>query len=134
MELDVRSFTDIFIKRPVLALVVNLIILGVGWRSISSLAVRQYPRLESSALVITTIDPGASAETIRGFITTPIEQVASAIDGIDYIESSSRAGVSVVTVRLRLNHDTNAALAEISARLNQVRSTLPPQSEAPSVE
>ncbi len=117
-----------------MALVVNLIILGVGWRSISALAVRQYPRLESSAIVISTVYAGASAETIRGFITTPIEQAVSAIDGIDYIESTSHAGVSVVTVRLRLNHDTNAALAEISARLNQVRSTLPPQAEAPAVE
>jgi multidrug efflux pump len=130
----VRSFTDIFIKRPVVALVVNLIILGVGWRSISALAVRQYPRLESSAIVISTVYAGASAETVRGFITTPIEQAVSAIDGIDYIESSSRASVSTVTVRLRLNHDTNAALAEISARLNQVRSTLPPQAEAPAVD
>ena len=129
-----RSFTDIFIKRPVVALVVNLIILGVGWRSISSLAVRQYPRLESSAILINTVYAGASAETVRGFITTPIEQAVSAIDGIDYIESSSHAGISTVTVRLRLNHDTNAALAEISARLNQVRSTLPAQAEAPAVD
>ena len=86
-----QSFTDIFIKKPVLALVVNLIILAVGWRSISGLAVRQYPRLESSAIVISTIYAGASAETVRGFITTPIEQAVSAIDGIDYIESSSHA-------------------------------------------
>jgi len=130
----VRSLTDIFIKKPVLAIVVNLIILAVGWRSIDALAVRQYPRLESSAIVITTVYVGASAETIRGFITTPIEQVVSAIDGIDYIESASRAGVSTVTVRLRLNHDSNDALAEISARLNQVRSRLPADAEAPAVD
>lgn len=129
-----RSFTDIFIKKPVLAIVVNLIILAVGWRSIDALAVRQYPRLESSAIVITTVYVGASAETVRGFITTPIEQAVSAIDGIDYIESSSRSGVSVVTVRLRLNHDSNDALAEISARLNQVRSRLPSDAEAPAVD
>ncbi|MGD9692964.1 MAG: efflux RND transporter permease subunit [Phycisphaerales bacterium] len=129
-----RSFTDIFIKKPVLAIVVNLIILAVGWRSIDALAVRQYPRLESSAIVITTVYVGASAETVRGFITTPIEQVVSAIDGIDYIESASRAGVSTVTVRLRLNHDSNDALAEISARLNQVRSRLPADAEAPAVD
>lgn len=129
-----RSFTDIFIKKPVLALVVNLIILAVGWRSIDSLAVRQYPRLESSAIVISTVYVGASAETVRGFITTPIEQAVSAIDGIDYIESSSRASVSTVTVRLRLNHDSNDALAEISARLNQVRSRLPADAEAPAVD
>lgn len=133
-ENRVRSITDIFIRKPVLAVVVNLIILAVGWRSIDALAVRQYPRLESSAIVITTVYVGASAETVRGFITTPIEQVVSAIDGVDYIESASRAGVSTVTVRLRLNHDSNDALAEISARLNQVRSRLPAEAEAPAVD
>jgi multidrug efflux pump len=130
----VKSFTDLFIKKSVLAIVINLIILAVGWRSIEGLAVRQYPRLESSAIIITTVYVGASAETVRGFITTPIEQVVSAIDGIDYIESTSNAGVSIVTVRLRLNHNSNAALAEISARLNQVRSRLPAESEAPAVD
>ncbi|MFM9995557.1 MAG: efflux RND transporter permease subunit [Phycisphaerales bacterium] len=129
-----RSFTDIFIRKPVLAVVINLIILAVGWRSIDALAVRQYPRLESSAILITTVYVGASAETVRGFLTTPIEQAVSAIDGIDYIESSSRAGVSTVTVRLRLNHNSNDALAEISARLNQVRSRLPSDAEAPAVD
>ncbi|MBN8643917.1 MAG: efflux RND transporter permease subunit [Planctomycetes bacterium] len=128
------TFTDIFIKRPVLAIVVNLVILAVGWRAISALPVRQYPRLESSSIVITTAYIGASAETIRGFVTTPIERAVSAIDGIDYIESTSSAGVSVVTVRLRLNHPSNAALAEISARLNQVRSELPRETEAPVVD
>jgi multidrug efflux pump len=130
----VKSFTDIFIRKPVLAIVVSLIILAMGWRSIGALAVRQYPTLESSAIIITTVYVGASAETIRGFITTPIEQAVSAIDGIDYIESQSRSSVSTVTVRLRLNHNSNAALAEISARLNQVRSKLPPDAEAPSVD
>ncbi len=129
-----RALTDLFIRKPVLALVINLIILGVGWRSIEALAVRQYPRLESAAIVITTPYVGASAETVRGFITTPIEQAVSAIDGIDYIESSSRAGLSVVTVRLRLNHDSNDALAQVSARLNQVRSRLPAEAEAPTVD
>jgi multidrug efflux pump len=129
-----KSFTDMFIKQPVLALVVNLIILLVGWRAISALPVRQYPRIESSSVVITTAYIGASAETVRGFITTPIERVVSAIDGVDYIESTSTAGLSTVTVRLRLNHNSNAALAEISARLNQVRSELPRDAEAPAVD
>jgi multidrug efflux pump len=129
-----KSFTDIFIRKPVLAVVVNLIILAVGWRAIGGLPVRQYPRIESSSIVITTAYIGASAETVRGFITTPIERAVSAIDGIDYIESNSTAGVSVVTVRLRLNHPSNAALAEISARLNQVRSELPRESESPVVD
>ncbi|MFM9956946.1 MAG: efflux RND transporter permease subunit [Phycisphaerales bacterium] len=129
-----KSFTDIFIRKPVLAVVINLIILAIGWRAIGQLPVRQYPRIESSSIIITTAYIGASAETVRGFITTPIERAVSAIDGIDYIESNSTAGISTVTVRLRLNHPSNAALAEISARLNQVRSELPRDSESPVVD
>lgn len=129
-----KSFTDIFIRKPVLAVVINLMILAIGWRSISALPVRQYPRLESSAIIITTAYIGASAETVRGFITTPIEKAVAAIDGIDFIESSSTAGVSIITVRLRLNHPSNDALAEISARLNQVRSELPSEAESPVIE
>ncbi|MEI7658507.1 MAG: efflux RND transporter permease subunit [Phycisphaerae bacterium] len=129
-----KTFTDIFIRRPVLAVVVNLIILAVGWRALGGLPIRQYPRIESSSIVISTAYIGASAETIRGFITTKIEQAVSAIDGIDYIESTSTASFSRITVRLRLNHDSNDALAEISARLNQVRSELPPEAESPVIE
>ncbi len=128
------SFTDIFIKRPVLAVVINLIILAVGWRTISALPIRQYPRMESSSIVITTAYIGASAETVRGFITTPIERAVSAIDGIDYIESTSTAGISTITIHLRLNHSSTDALAEVSARINQVRSDLPQESEAPSIQ
>jgi len=129
-----KSFTDIFIRRPVLAVVVNLIILAVGWSAIRSLPVRQYPRIESTSVIITTPYIGASAETVRGFITTPIERAVSAIDGIDYIESVSTAGISTITVRLRLNHSSTAELAEISARLNQVRSELPQEAESPVVD
>jgi multidrug efflux pump len=129
-----RSITDIFIKKPVLALVINLIILAVGWRAIDSLPIRQYPRIESTSIIISAAYIGASAETVRGFLTTPIERAVSAIDGIDYIESSSTAGISTITVRLRLNHNSNDALAEISARLNQVRSELPAEAESPSIE
>ncbi|MBS0191819.1 MAG: efflux RND transporter permease subunit [Phycisphaerales bacterium] len=129
-----KSLTDIFIRKPVLAIVLNVFILAVGWKAIWQLPVRQYPRLESSAILINTAYIGASAETVRGFVTTPIEKAVSAIDGIDYIESTSTAGLSTVTVRLRLNHSSNAALAEISARLNQVRSELPANVEAPVVD
>lgn len=129
-----KSFTDIFIRKPVLAMVINLIILALGWKAIYNLPVRQYPRLESSAIIINTAYIGASAETVRGFVTTPIERAVSAIDGIDYIESKSTAGISSVTVRLRLNHSSNAALAEISARLNQVRSELPAGVESPVID
>lgn len=129
-----RSFTDIFIKHPVLAIVVNLVILLVGWRALTSLPVQQYPQIESSSVVITTVYTGASAETVRGFLTTPIERSVSAISGVDYLESTSRAGVSTVTVRLKLNHSSTAALAEVTARLQQVRSELPSEAEPPVVE
>ena len=129
-----RSFTDTFIKHPVLAIVVNLVLLLVGWRALSSLPVQQYPQIESSSVVITTAYTGASAETVRGFLTTPIERAVSAISGVDYLESTSRAGVSTVTVRLKLNHSSTAALAEVTARLQQVRSELPAEAEPPAVE
>ena len=89
------------------------------------LPVQQYPKIESSSVVITTVYFGASAETVRGFLTTPIERAVSAISGVDYVESTSRAGVSTVTVQLKLNHNSTAALAEVTARLQQVRSELP---------
>ncbi|MFN0060089.1 MAG: efflux RND transporter permease subunit, partial [Planctomycetota bacterium] len=129
-----RSFTDIFIRHPVLAIVVNLVILLIGWSSLTTLPVQQFPKIESSSVLITTVYTGASAETIRGFLTTPIERVVSAISGVDYLESTSRAGVSTITVRLKLNHSSTAALAEINARLQQVRSELPAEAEPPIVE
>src|ERR687896_598859 len=129
-----RSFTDVFIKHPVLAIVVNLVIVLMGWRALSTLPVQQYPKIESSSVLITTVYYGASAETVRGFLTTPIERVVSAISGVDYLESTSRAGVSTVTVRLKLNHSSTAALAEVTARLQQVRSELPAEAEPPAVE
>jgi multidrug efflux pump len=129
-----RSFTDVFIKHPVLAVVVNLVIVLVGWRALTSLPVQQYPQIESSSVVITTVYTGASAETVRGFLTTPIERVVSAISGVDYLESVSRAGVSIVTVHLKLNHSSTAALAEVTARLQQVHSELPDEVEPPIVE
>src|SRR5439155_859468 len=124
-----RSFTDTFIRHPVLAVVVNLVIVLVGWRAITTLPVQQYPNIQSSSVLITTVYYGASAETVRGFLTTPIERVVSAISGIDYVESTSRAGVSTITVHLKLNHNSTAALAEVTARLQQVRSELPVEAE-----
>ena len=116
-----RSFTDIFIKKPVLAIVINLIILAVGWRSIDALAVRQYPRLESSAILITMVYVGASAETVRGFITTPIEQAVSSTEGLDTLVSSSLQNVSTVTLKLKLNADADRAVADVLSKINQVR-------------
>ena len=128
-----RSFTDLFIRRPVIALVVNIIILVVGLVSVVRLNTRQYPRSDSAVVKISTVYFGASADTVRGYITTQIERVVASADGIDYIESESRAGFSTISVYLRLNYDTNAALAQISSKIDQVRGELPPESEAPTI-
>jgi multidrug efflux pump len=128
------SFTDVFIKHPVLAVVVNLVILLVGWRTLTSLPVQQYPKIESSSVLINTVYYGASAETVKGFLTTPIERAVSAISGVDHVESTSRAGISTVTIHLKLNHSSTAALAEVTARLQQVRAELPAEAEPPVVE
>jgi multidrug efflux pump len=128
-----KSITDIFIKHPVLAIVVNLMLVLVGLRTAQLLPIQQFPKLESTSIQITTIYIGASAETIRGFLTTPIERAVSSIAGIDYIDSTSTAGVSTITVHLKLNHNATAALAEINTRLQEVRRELPAESEPPGV-
>jgi multidrug efflux pump len=128
------KFTDLFIKRPVLAVVVSLVILIAGLQSIRSLSVRQYPRSDIAVVQVTTVYVGANADLVRGFITTPIERVIASADGIDYMESSSAQGVSTITVHLKLNYDTNAALTQIQAKLAQVRNDLPPESQAPVID
>src|SRR5258706_5616061 len=128
-----KSFTDIFIRRPVLAMVVNLVILIAGFQAIRSVNVRQYPRSENAAVTVTTIYVGASADLVRGFITTPLERAIAAADGIDYIQSSSKLGLSTITIRLKLNYDPNKALAEISSKVGQVRNDLPPEAEVPII-
>ncbi|MEO8213191.1 MAG: efflux RND transporter permease subunit, partial [Myxococcales bacterium] len=125
--------TDVFVRRPVLSIVVNLIIVIAGLQAIRSLNVRQYPRLESATITIRTPYVGASADLVRGFITTPIERSVAAGAGIDYIESQSDQGLSTINVRLQLNVDAARALADISARVNQVRGDLPPEAEVPSI-
>ncbi len=127
-------FTDLFVKRPVLAIVVNLVILIAGLQSIRSLSVRQYPRSDIAVVKVTTVYVGANADLVRGFITTPLERVIASADGIDYMESSSAQGLSTITVHLKLNYDTNAALTQIQAKLAQVRNDLPPESQAPVIE
>jgi len=126
--------TDLFIKRPVLAIVVNLIILIAGLQSIRSLSVRQYPRSDMAVVTITTVYVGANADLVRGFITSPLERVIASADGIDYIESSSAQSVSTITVHLKLNYDTNAALTQVQAKVAQVRNDLPPEAQAPVIE
>ncbi len=128
------KLTDIFVKRPVLAVVVNLVILIAGVQSIRSLSVRQYPRSDIAVVRVTTAYIGANADLVRGFITTPLERVIASADGIDYMESSSAQGLSTITVHLALNYDTNAALTQIQAKVAQVRNDLPPEAEAPIIE
>ena len=127
------NFTDIFVKRPVLAIVVSLLILIAGIQAVSSLSVRQYPRSDNAAVTITTAYIGADAKLVRGFITTPLERAVSGADGIEYVQSESTQGLSTVTVQLELNYDPIKALAEITSKVNQVRSDLPPEAEIPVI-
>ena len=128
------KLTDLFVKRPVLAIVVNLVILIAGLQSIRSLSVRQYPRSDISVVTVSTTYVGANADLVRGFITTPLERVIASADGIDYMESNSAQGLSTITVHLKLNYDTNAALTQIQAKVAQVRNDLPPEAEAPVID
>ena len=128
------KFTDLFVKRPVLAIVVNLVILIAGLQSIRALSVRQFPRSDIAVVKVSTAYVGANADLVRGFITTPLERVIASADGIDYLESSSAQSVSTITVHLKLNYDTNAALTQIQAKVAQVRNDLPPEAEAPIIE
>src|SRR5881398_3573545 len=127
-------FTDLFIKRPVLAIVVNLVILIAGLQSIRALSVRQYPRSDIAVIRVATVYVGANADLVRGFITTPLERVIASADGIDYVESSSAQSLSTITVHLKLNFDTNAALTQVQAKLAQVKNDLPPEAEAPVID
>jgi len=127
------SFTDLFIKRPVLAIVVNLVIILAGLQAYRSLNIRQYPRSDNATVTVSTVYVGANAELVRGFITTPLERVIAAADGIDYVESKSLQGFSFISARLKLNYEPTKALAEISAKVNQVRNDLPPEAEIPSI-
>src|SRR3989442_6304204 len=128
------KFTDLFSRRPVLALVVSLVILIAGLQAIRTLSVRQFPRSDIAVVSVTTAYVGASADLVRGFITSPLERVIASADGIDYIESSSAQGVSTITVHLKLNYDTNAALTQIQSKVAQVRNDLPPEAEAPIIQ
>src|SRR5690348_5844004 len=139
-----KSFTDLFIKRPVLAMVVSFVILIAGSKAIlpilfpklaglGGLNVRQYPRSDIASISITTVYVGADAELVRGFITTPLERAIAAADGIDYIQSQSQQSLSNITARLKLNYDANKALSDISSRVDAIRRDLPPESEIPVI-
>src|SRR5688500_13810517 len=130
----IRAITDLFIRKPVLAIVLNLSIVLLGARALTSLPVQQYPDIEATPVVINTVYYGASAETVRGFLTVPIERAVSAISGVAHVESTSRAGISTVPVRLTLGHSSTAALAAVTARLQRVRSELRSEAEPPVVD
>jgi multidrug efflux pump len=127
------ALTDIFIKRPVLSVVVSLLILLIGFRAATSLPIRQYPKLSNTVVNVTTSYPGASAALIQGFITTPIEQAVASAEGVDYITSSSVQGTSTIQVYIRLNFDPNQALTEVLAKVNSVKYLIPKESNDPVV-
>ncbi len=127
-------WTDIFIQRPVVAIVLCIGLLLVGFRSAINLPVISFPVIESSSIAIVNAYPGASADTVQGFVTEPIERVASSVPGLDFVESVTTAGTSTVTLWLRLNQDTTKVLAELSTRLSQIRFELPEGTEDPSIE
>ena len=127
------KFTDIFVRRPVLALVVSLLILLIGLKSMLDLPIRQYPRLYNTTVTVTTVYPGASPELIQGFITTPIEQAVASAEGIDYLTSTSIQGVSTVTAYIKLNHDPNEALTDVMAKVQQVKYLMPEQAQDPVI-
>ena len=133
MTSNKTSFTDLFIQRPVLALVINLLIIIAGLNAWNSLSVRQYPLSENATVQITTVYVGASAELVRGFITTPLERAIAAAEGIDYVESKSLQGISIINARLKLNYDSTKALADISSKVDQVRNELPTEAQLPTI-
>ena len=126
-----HQWTDLFIRRPVLALVVSLLILLLGLRSIGSLPVNQYPQTQNAVVTITTTYFGADPETIAGFITQPLEGAIAQAQGIDYLSSVSISGVSTIMATLRLNYDSNQALTQINTQISSVRNQLPPQAQQP---
>ncbi len=130
---QIPRVTDIFVQRPVVAIVISLLLILIGVRAALELPVLQYPRIESSSLIITTPYIGASAETVQGFVTEPIERAASSVPGVDYVDSQTTAGMSTVTAWLKLNEDSTRALAELNTRLSQIRFELPAGAEDPSV-
>ena len=125
------TFTDIFIRKPVLATVVSLLILVLGLRALFGLPIREFPKTENATITVTTVYYGASPDLIAGFITTPIESAVAEAQGIDYLTSDSSSGASTVTATLQLNYDANRALSEITSKVNSVRNQLPPQAQQP---
>src|SRR5437660_9705586 len=127
------KFTDLFIRRPVLALVVSLLILLIGLKCMLGLQIRQYPRLYNTTITVTTAYPGASPDLMQGFITTPIEQAVASAEGVDYITSSSVQGTSTISVYVKLNVDPNQALTEVLSKVNSVKYLIPKEANDPII-
>src|SRR3984885_2424084 len=127
------GFTDIFIRRPVLAMVISLLFVVLGMRSMLTLPINQYPKSESAVVKVSTAYSGADAATIAGFITQPLEASIAQAQGIDYLSSSSTSGVSTITANLRLNYDSDRALTQISTQVNAVKNQLPAAALAPTI-
>ncbi|MDU5823356.1 MAG: efflux RND transporter permease subunit, partial [Haemophilus parainfluenzae] len=127
------KFTDIFIRRPVLAVSISLLIIILGLQAISKLAVREYPKMTTTVITVTTAYPGADANLIQAFVTSKIEEAVAQADNVDYMSSSSSPSTSTVTVKMKLNTDPNAALADVLAKVNSVRSELPSGIEDPTI-
>ena len=127
------NFTDIFIRRPVLASVVSLLILLIGYVAFNKLQIRQYPELSSTTITITTSYPGANADLIKGFITTPIEQAVASTEGIDTLVSSSQQNTSIITLNMLLNANPDRAVADVLSKVNQVKGVLPRDANDPVV-
>lgn len=127
------NITDLYIKRPVVSIVVSILILLAGFQAVNNLTVRQFPKSDVSVINIQTVYIGASAELVKGFITTPLERAVASADGIDYVTSSSSLGFSDIKVHLKLNFDPVRAMSEINAKVNAVRGELPPEAEIPSL-
>ena len=127
------QFTDLFIRRPVLSIVVSLLILLIGARALIDIPLRQFPALTNTVITVSTGYPGAPAELMQGFITTPIEQAVASVDGVDYITSSSQQSVSVVTATMKLNRDPGEAMTEVMSKVQEVRSQLPREANDPII-
>src|SRR5258708_30574304 len=123
-EVSGMKFSDLFIRRPVVATVVNLLILLAGYQAMRSINVRQYPKTDISVITVSTTYYGADAELVRGFITTPLEQSIASADGIDYLESQSLQGTSIISANLKLDCEPNAAMTQVQTRGNQERNAL----------
>ncbi|MDR1062733.1 MAG: efflux RND transporter permease subunit, partial [Azoarcus sp.] len=128
------KFTDLFIRRPILSLSVSLLILLTGLASLFSLPVRQYPKMESATIVVTTLFPGATQDVMQGFVTTPIAQSIAGANGIEYLTSTSTLGRSEIKAKLVLNADADRAMTEVLSKVQQVKYLLPEGAYDPAIE